>query len=64
MPYNLYLVSPRPYSEAAWAYAMGFDDYLDFQKHPTDAFKAMSRKAQEHGEQAQDQGNLRGDGGR
>lgn len=64
MPYNLYVVSPRPYSEAAWANAMGFEDYLDFDKHPTDAYKEMmARKVQENGEQAQDQGDLRGDGG-
>lgn len=64
MPYNLYVVTPRPYSEAAWASAMGFDDYLDFDKHPTDAYrKMMSRKVQQNGEQAEDQGDLRGDGG-
>lgn len=64
MSYNLYVISPRPYSEAAWAYAMGFEDYLDFIKHPTDAYKMMmSRRAQEHGEQAKNQGDVRGDGG-
>lgn len=63
MSYNLYVVAPRPYSEAAWAHAMGFEDYLDFEKNPTDAYKQMmSRRAQEDGEQAEDQGDLRGDG--
>lgn len=64
MSYNLYVVAPRPYSEAAWAYAMGLENYLDFDKHPTDAYKAMmSREVQENGEQAEDQGDVRGDDG-
>lgn len=63
MPYNLYVIGPKPYSDVAWAYAMGFEDYLDFEKHPTDAYRKMSRRVQEHGEQAEDQGNVRGDGG-
>ena len=62
MPYNLYVVAPRPFSDASFRKALGLDEYL---KRPTQAFKDAQarREAQEHGEQAEDQGNLRGDGG-
>ena len=64
MSYNLYVVAPRPFSEEAWVRAMGFEDYLDFIKHPTEAYKEMmSREAQEHGEQVENQGDPSGDGG-
>lgn len=63
MPYNLFVVAPRPYSEAAWATAMGIDDYLDFVKHPTETYKAMMvRSVPGYGQQAENQGNVRRDG--
>lgn len=64
MSYSLYIVAPRPYSEAAWASAMGIDDYLDFVKRPTETYKAMMvRSVPGYGEQAKNQGNVRRDGG-
>jgi hypothetical protein len=61
MSYNLYVVAPKPYSEPAWARAMGLQHYLDFIERPTKAYVAMMarRKAQDDGEQAEDQGDVR-----
>lgn len=62
MPYNLYVVAPRPFSDAAFNNALGLDEYLN---RPTQAYKDAQarREAQEHGEQAEGQGDVRGDGG-
>lgn len=62
MSYNLYVVAPRPFSEAAFRYALGLDEYLE---RPTQAQKDAEarREAQEHGEQAQGEGDVRGDDG-
>ncbi len=60
MPYNLYVVAPKPYSEEAFGYALGLDEYLN---RPTQAQNALWARleAQEHGEQAEGEGDVRGD---
>lgn len=62
MSYNLYIVAPKPYSEAAFRYALGIDEYL---KRPTQIEKEVwaRREAARNGESTEGQGDVRGDGG-
>lgn len=63
MSYNLYVVSPRPYSESAFLHGLGIDVNKYLMRPTNIQHEAWAKQeAQEHGEQAEDQGNDSGDG--